>query len=52
VVTIPLAPRTARAIDQAVGERTGGPVFLAQTVASWTGMVPGGLPAAPELPRP
>jgi integrase/recombinase XerD len=24
-----LAPRTARAIDLAVGERTGGPVFLA-----------------------
>src|SRR5690348_2341114 len=29
VVTIPLAPRTARAIDLAVGERTEGPVFLA-----------------------
>jgi integrase/recombinase XerD len=29
VVTIPLAPRTARAIDLAVGERAGGPVFLA-----------------------
>jgi integrase/recombinase XerD len=29
VVTIPLAPRTARAIDLAVGERPGGPVFLA-----------------------
>jgi integrase/recombinase XerD len=29
VVTIPLAPRTARPIDLAVGERTGGPVFLA-----------------------
>ena len=29
MVTIPLAPRTARAIDLAVGERTGGPVFLA-----------------------
>jgi len=29
VVTIPLAPRTARAIDLAVGERTGGPLFLA-----------------------
>ena len=29
VVTIPLAPRTARAIDLAVAERTGGPVFLA-----------------------
>jgi integrase/recombinase XerD len=28
VVTIPLAPRTARAIDLAAGERSGGPVFL------------------------
>jgi site-specific recombinase XerD len=27
VVTIPLAPRTARAIDLAVGERTSGPLF-------------------------
>jgi integrase/recombinase XerD len=29
VVTIPLAPRTARAIDLAIGERTDGPVFVA-----------------------
>jgi site-specific recombinase XerD len=29
IVTIPLAPRTARAIDLAVGERSEGPVFLA-----------------------
>jgi integrase len=29
VVTIPLAPRTARAIDLAIRERTGGPVFMA-----------------------
>jgi integrase/recombinase XerD len=29
VVTIPLAPRTARAIDLAISERTGGPMFLA-----------------------
>jgi integrase/recombinase XerD len=29
VVTVPLAPRTARAIDLAVAERTDGPVFLA-----------------------
>ena len=28
MVTIPLAPRTARAIDLAIGEGTGGPVFL------------------------
>jgi len=27
-VTIPLAPRTARAIDLAIGERTEGPMFL------------------------
>jgi integrase/recombinase XerD len=27
VVTIPLAPRTARAIDLAIGERTEGPIF-------------------------
>src|SRR5262245_36208153 len=29
VVTIPLAPRTTRVIDLAVGERTEGPIFLA-----------------------
>jgi site-specific recombinase XerD len=29
IVTIPLAPRTARAIDLAVGERSDGPLFLA-----------------------
>ena len=29
VVTIPLAPRTARAVDLAIGERTDDPVFLA-----------------------
>jgi site-specific recombinase XerD len=29
VVTIPLAPRTARAIDLAIGERTSGPLFRA-----------------------
>jgi site-specific recombinase XerD len=29
VVTIPLAPRTARTIDLAVGERVDGPIFLA-----------------------
>jgi site-specific recombinase XerD len=28
IVTIPLAPRTARAIDLAVGERADGPIFL------------------------
>ena len=29
VVTIPLAPRTARVIDLAIGERAEGPIFLA-----------------------
>jgi integrase len=29
VVTIPLTPRTARALDLATGARTGGPIFLA-----------------------
>jgi integrase/recombinase XerD len=29
VVTVPLAPRTARVIDLAIGERTEGPMFLA-----------------------
>jgi integrase len=29
IVTIPLAPRTARAIDLAIGERCGGPIFTA-----------------------
>ena len=28
MVTVPLAPRTARAIDLATGERTGGPLFV------------------------
>ena len=46
VVTVPLAPRTARAIDLAVGERTQGPVFLAADGAGWTGTVPGGSSAA------
>jgi integrase/recombinase XerD len=31
VVTIPLAPRTARAIDLAIGERPDGPIFLDRT---------------------
>ena len=29
-MTVPLAPRTARAIDLAIGERTEGPVFVAR----------------------
>jgi integrase/recombinase XerD len=30
VVVIPLAPRTARAVDLAIGERSSGPIFVAQ----------------------
>ena len=33
VVTIPLAPRTARAVDLAVGERSSGPIFLSRSGA-------------------
>ena len=29
-VTIPLAPRTARAVDLAIGERSAGPIFMAE----------------------
>ena len=47
IVTIPLAPRTARAIDLAIGERTEGPVFLARTAGGWTGTAPGGSSGAP-----
>ena len=38
----PLAPRTARAIDLAAGERCDGPVFL---TGGWTAMAPPGSPA-------
>jgi integrase len=41
VVTIPLAPRTARAIDLAIGERTGGPL-PPQTGGGWIGTAPPG----------
>ena len=51
VVTIPLAPRTARAIDLATGERTTGRCSAPPTGGGWTGMAPPGssaaLPAAP-----
>jgi integrase/recombinase XerD len=33
---LPLAPRTARALDLAIGERTEGPVFLAADGGGWT----------------
>jgi integrase/recombinase XerD len=40
VVTIPLAPRTARAIDLAIGERTEGPLLPPRTGSGWTGAAP------------
>ena len=45
VVTIPLAPRTARAIDLVIGERAEGPVLTPQPGAgrAWTGTVPGSM---------
>jgi integrase/recombinase XerD len=55
VVTIPLAPRTARAIDLAIGERCEGPILSALTAGGWTGTAPRGSsaasPAAPGSPR-
>ena len=56
VVTIPLAPRTARAIDLAIGERTDGPVFVAADGRRMAGTAPGGSSArslaAPGSPNP
>jgi integrase/recombinase XerD len=56
VVTIPLAPRTARAIDLAVGERCAGPIFLAADGRRPDGTAPrgssAGPPAAPGSPSP
>jgi hypothetical protein len=37
VVTIPLAPHTARAIDLAIGERTEGSLFTTADGSAWTG---------------
>ena len=52
---IPLAPRTARAIDLAIGERCEGPIFTTRPGSGWTGTAPGGSsagsPAAPAWPR-
>ena len=42
VVTIPLAPRTARAIDLAIGERMEGPSSWRPMGGDWTGMAQGG----------
>ena len=54
VVTIPLAPRTARAIDLAIGERTEDPSLSPRTASGWTGTAPpgssAGSPGAPGSP--
>jgi integrase/recombinase XerD len=42
VVTIPLAPRTVRAIDLATGERCDGPIFLTIDGGGRTGTAAGG----------
>ena len=51
VVTVPLAPRTAGAVDLAIGERLAGSIFLG--ASAWTATVPAvscaGLPASPGL---
>jgi site-specific recombinase XerD len=57
VMTIPLAPRTARAIDLAIGERTDGPVFpgcgrSAAGPARRRADRPQGRPPAPGSARP
>jgi integrase len=43
---IPLAPRTARAIDLAIGERCEGPIFTTLSGQRLTGTPPGGSSAA------
>ncbi|HVB41477.1 MAG TPA: site-specific integrase [Streptosporangiaceae bacterium] len=50
VVTIPLAPRTARSIDLAIGERCEGPLFLAPD-GRCLDRHGAGSHAAPESPR-
>jgi integrase len=40
IVTIPLAPRTARAIDLEIGERLDGPSSCVRTGSGWTGTAP------------
>ena len=39
VVTVPLAPRTARALDLAVGERCEGPILLGALAPAWIAML-------------
>jgi integrase/recombinase XerD len=51
VVTIPLAPRTARAIDLAAGERSDGPLFVAADGRRLDRHVPRGSSAGPPAAR-
>jgi hypothetical protein len=51
VVTIPLAPRTARP-STSRSASCQGPVPSPPTATAWTGTAPGGSPAAPESPSP
>src|SRR6266566_8326581 len=44
---IPLAPRTARAIDLAIGERCAGPIFVTSSGSGLTATAPGGLSGGP-----
>jgi len=51
VVTVPLAPRTAQAIDLAIGERAEGPRSWRVTAGGWTGTPPAGSSARPPVAR-
>jgi integrase/recombinase XerD len=46
IVTMPLAPRTARSLDLAIGEPVAGPIFSAPTGTAWIATAPGGSCAA------
>jgi hypothetical protein len=54
VVTIPLAPRTARALDLAIVERTAGRCSWPRTGSGWTGTPPASSPPTwqPPLGKP
>jgi len=42
VVSVPLAPRTARAVDLAIGERLAGPIFVGANGQRMDATVPDG----------
>ena len=50
IVTIPLAPRTARAIDLAVGERAAARCSWPRTAGGWTGTQPTSSPLTSQAP--